>query len=396
MKPIWRVSSDMPVSNLSMESRKIKENIYSIKENISTDTWDYVLSVSIFPDFLKQFYGLDIKFRLFVQNVFRWRINLDYSLDIPFTVVSGIKFYPLAWYYINGFSEVNLLNRFFTAYYLCSGKLDYFAINVQRDLDKKEDNIKIAKEEFKKAKKLYSKKEYLRASDILCDILTSCKNFEAPRRLYEEIKNMMDKAAQQINEFDFCKITYARGYINYYNAKYKEALNDWKKYISFKGENEEIREYINKINLEISLRKFEKRERNLQLKSDKLCKDGIKKYNERNWIDCIKKMESLEGLVTENVFSKTVEYHNKAKEYINKAVTQLSKNIESGENLKEIIPEKSKNFKLFADNKYMEGLVLYARGKYYEAQRLWELVLRFNPEHKKAKIALGKLKKFLI
>jgi predicted negative regulator of RcsB-dependent stress response len=48
-----------------------------------------------------------------------------------------------------------------------------------------------------------------------------------------------------------------------------------------------------------------------------------------------------------------------------------------------------------ANDKYMEGLVLYAQGKHYEAQRLWELALRFNPNHKKSKIALSKLKDFI-
>jgi hypothetical protein len=51
----------------------------------------------------------------------------------------------------------------------------------------------------------------------------------------------------------------------------------------------------------------------------------VKKYDERKWVGCIKKMENLQKFVTENNFSKTVEYCDKAKEYINKSVVELSK-----------------------------------------------------------------------
>jgi tetratricopeptide (TPR) repeat protein len=48
-----------------------------------------------------------------------------------------------------------------------------------------------------------------------------------------------------------------------------------------------------------------------------------------------------------------------------------------------------------ANKQYNEGLVMYAQGKYYDAERLWELSLRLNPNHKKARIALHKLRNLL-
>jgi tetratricopeptide (TPR) repeat protein len=101
-------------------------------------------------------------------------------------------------------------------------------------------------------------------------------------------------------------------------------------------------------------------------------------------------MESLEKFAAENNFSKTVEYHDKAKEYINKAVAELSKNIGRSKSSKEITYEKSEYDEFAANDKYMECL-----GKYYEAERSWELALRLSPNHKKSKIALRKLKSFL-
>ena len=45
-----------------------------------------------------------------------------------------------------------------------------------------------------------------------------------------------------------------------------------------------------------------------------------------------------------------------------------------------------------ADKKYREGLILYAKGKYYEAERMFELTLRLNPNHQRAINALKHLK----
>ncbi|MDR3195709.1 MAG: tetratricopeptide repeat protein, partial [Endomicrobium sp.] len=185
---------------------------------------------------------------------------------------------------------------------------------------------------------------------------------------------------------------YARSYVNYYNAKYKEALNDWKKYTSFKGENGEIKEYCDKIDSEIKVAELEKRELELTLQAEKLYEEGIKKYDEGKWVGCIKKMENLQKFATKNNFSKTVEYYDKTKKYINKAVIELSKNVENVGNSKIIATERADYDEFAANDKYTEGLVLYAQGKYYEAERSWELALRLNPNHKKAKIALRKLK----
>ena len=45
-----------------------------------------------------------------------------------------------------------------------------------------------------------------------------------------------------------------------------------------------------------------------------------------------------------------------------------------------------------ADVKYREGLSLYAKGKYFEAERMWELTLRLNPNHIRAQTALNHIR----
>ncbi|MDR3253375.1 MAG: hypothetical protein LBT07_00200, partial [Endomicrobium sp.] len=103
-------------------------------------------------------------------------------------------------------------------------------------LNKQMIDLKDAEKKFKTAKDLYNKKEYLKATDALSGIILL--GYDSPRHLYKEIVDMMKKTINNNDELDFAKLTYARAYVAYYNANYKEALNEWLKYISFKGETE--------------------------------------------------------------------------------------------------------------------------------------------------------------
>lgn len=319
-----------------------------------------------------------------------------------FSIGTGIKISFLYLDYTVDFSKIGLINNFTIVYKFKRKRADKFIVNgIHCTADKNKEDIKLAEEKFKRAKSLYYKREYFRASDLLADILALYPDLESPKHFYRKIRDMMEKTASQNDTFDFGEITYARSYINYYNAKYVEALSDWKKYINFRGEEiEEIEEYLDKIKSEIKVAELEKRELELGSQAEKLYEEGVKNYSEKKWVDSIKKMENLKKFLAENNFSKTVEYCDKANEYINKAVAELSKNIKDVKKVKNAGNKKSDSSsrkidydKAAADEKYKEGLILYAQGKYYEAERSWELALRLNPGHKKAKIALLKLSK---
>ena len=255
-----------------------------------------------------------------------------------------------------------------------------------------------AKKKFNKAKKLYNKGEYLRATDMLSEITVSYPNYKPPMSLYIKIQDDMDKTATSREEPDFSKLTYAKGYCAYYKAEYNDALNEWTKYIQFVGRNYEITEYMNKINSMLKLKDFISRESELDAKANEMLDAGIAKYEASKWILCIKDMEALQKFVTENKFSGTDEYYNKAKEYIDLSVKELTKKVKATK--KETKPKepetKAENKpeidEIEAEKKYNEGLMLYAQGKYLEAERTWELTLRLNPNHQKAKIALSRLR----
>ncbi|GHT49169.1 hypothetical protein AGMMS49936_11810 [Endomicrobiia bacterium] len=96
-------------------------------------------------------------------------------------------------------------------------------------------------------------------------------------------------------------------------------------------------------------------------------------------------MEKLKQFTIKNNFSKTLEYYGKAKEYISKSVAELTKTMSKNK-----ITEQGKAE--YDGQEKVEYDEIAADKKYYEAERSWEFALRLNPDHKKAKVALKKLK----
>ncbi|MDR0723719.1 MAG: hypothetical protein LBF23_00825 [Endomicrobium sp.] len=310
-----------------------------------------------------------------------------YSRHITFG--AGVDIYKFTLDYAADFSEIDLINRFMLIY-RWGQKSDALLKEAKKALAEELSSLKTAQEEFKKAKELYNNKEYLKATDKLSKIIVSYPNFESSHHFYNETIRLMKSNSKDQN-LNFADKYYAKAYIEYYNMNYKEALQEWIKYIAFAGTNAEILEYKDKIDTILKLQKFEERENELTFKAQQLLKDGIEFYNLKQWVHCIKKMESLKKFVSKNGLSKSVEFYDKAKEYINKCVFELSNTMLLANANNNSLEEKVKYDEVTADEKYREGLVLYAQGKYYQASRKWELTLRLNPNHKKAKIALSRI-----
>jgi tetratricopeptide (TPR) repeat protein len=111
-------------------------------------------------------------------------------------------------------------------------------------------------------------------------------------------------------------------------------------------------------------------------------------------------MEKLQNFVITSNITSSFNYYQKAKDYIDKAVYNLSLTLKQGNTVQAQTERKENLIKTeiieidekTADIKYREGLSLYAKGKYFEAERMWELTLRLNPNHIKAQTALAHIR----
>jgi tetratricopeptide (TPR) repeat protein len=354
-------------------------------------------TVNVYADLKYEDEFLDVYAGLAYIIAGKYALRAGYYAE-HFTFGFGVEVFGAVFDYSADFSEMDFIHRFGISYKWGSKKnKDALYAEAKEALDREKLTLKEAEVKFNKAKKFYNAGQYLRASDLLSTIIVSYPNFESPLHFYNKIDGDMRKIAYSDDELDFGKYTYAKGFCAYYKTDYKDALNQWDKHLQFAGDNEEIKEYYDKINDALKLEKLRLREEALDKEALAMLEKGIAEFKAQNWISCIKAMEKLQKFVKENNFSKAIEYYSKAKDYIDKSVAELTKLIKNDKKSQGASEDVLQGAKREIDEegagkKYNEGLVLYAQGRYFEAERAWELALRLNPDHQKAKIALSKIR----
>ncbi|MBI5574571.1 MAG: tetratricopeptide repeat protein [Elusimicrobia bacterium] len=251
---------------------------------------------------------------------------------------------------------------------------------------------------FKEAKKYYKKKWYLTSTDKFTEILLKYPEYQMAMDYYENIRaDMKDIAAQRLTT-DLEKLSYAKGYVSYYEQKLPDAVSEWEKTLRLNPKREELESYIRNVKEKLKDAGRLAKENELDEKIKRLFDEGLNNFNGKSWIGCIKKMENVQQICRDEQFPKSLDWHGRAQEYITKSVEELSKL--AVRPAKPVVPEKPAEVEpeidvAGAEKKYSEGLVLYAQGKLFDAVQKWGVAVSMNPNHEKARRAFQKAKKEL-
>lgn len=315
----------------------------------------------------------------------------------------GVDISDLTINYSADFNEIDLINRFSLSYrwmpkkkYKINDGLDIEAKNVLAE----EKISKIEAEKmFAKAKKFYSNGQYLYATENLQKLIVKYPNHESSMFFYQKIKKKMKEDSVSMLVSDFSSYTYASGYVNYYEGNYYQCAKEWMKYLQFDKENKEIADRLKQVNNILANELLKQQKIAFEKQANELLQIGIDKFNKKQWISCIKQMEKLQIFVQTSKFTTSFNFYEIAKDYIDKSVAELMvtvQKIKAESSNKESIQIQSNEIQEIdektADIKYREGLSLYANGKNVEAERMWELTLRLNPNHTRAINALNRLR----
>ena len=297
--------------------------------------------------------------------------------------------------YSMDFNELDLINRFSLAYRW--GKKQKSKNEVEKEaqaaLNQERISQQQAQDMFDKAKDFYNKKQYLYSTDILQKIIIDYPNYDSPNIYCNKIKKMMKEKSSSSYDSDFDEYAYWSGYKNYYEGNYNQCLKEWMKYLQFDNTNKEINEYYNKVNKIVTDSIEEQKKKHFEYEVNTLLKNGIILYKNKQWVECIKQMEKVQSFVKNSQYTNTsFNYYSSAKEYIDKSVKEITKSLKNTKTTQKNIQEEFIVDEKLADEKYKEGLILYAKGKYYEAERMFELTLKLNPNHQKAINALKYLR----
>jgi predicted outer membrane repeat protein len=274
------------------------------------------------------------------------------------------------------------------------GRIGYgFYLGANMNLGKSKQNISLDLEQkLIEAQELANTKQYLKATDLLFEIIDLYPEYGAALDLKMEIQSKIKFNLSNSNRTKADDVIYAKAYTNYYQNNLESALSEWYRYIQYRVDNTEVLDYYNRINDKVSKQKkadvLRKDIHRAELKANQMLKEALKKYDAQMWKQCIDDMEKLLDFTFKYVLEKPEFYRQKATHYIEICIEQLSLNLDNDQGKQSVgINEKE------AEESYTNSLFLYSEGKYIEAQRALELTLRLNPKHKKAAAALLNLEK---
>jgi len=195
---------------------------------------------------------------------------------------------------------------------------------------------------------------------------------------------------------------YFQGIDYYAEGEFSKAIKEWDEVLSLDPEHREAKEYKEKAKDKISIGAPVEKERKVALKGreeekiETYYKQGINYYLAGEFREAIGQWQEVLRLEPS---------HKGAREYIAKAKERL-KMTEEGvgeyspykEEIEEYVKELEKasptdkeKEELIATH-YQDGLIAYAHGDLSQAMKEWQIVLKLDPEHKKARRALIKLR----
>ena len=354
------------------------------------DTFTISLDIKNEDTYNELFAGLEYKL------MEKYAIRCGYYPE-HITAGFGINISVFTINYSIDFNELDLINRFSLAYRW--GKREKSKNELEKEAQAALNQDRLSQQQaqnmFDKAKEFYNKKQYLYSTDILQKIIIDYPNYDSPNIYCNKIKKMMKEKSSSSYESDFDEFAYWSGYKNYYEGNYDQCLKEWMKYLQFDNINKEINEYYNKVNKIVTDSIEEQKKKQFEYEANTLLKNGIILYKNKQWVECIKQMEKLQSFVKDSQYTNTsFNYYSSAKEYIDKSVKEITKSLKNTKTAQKNVQEEREEIIIderLADDKYKEGLILYAKGKYYEAERMFELTLKLNPNHQKAINALKHL-----
>ena len=237
-----------------------------------------------------------------------------------------------------------------------------------------------------------------------------------------DAKSYLEKIAERMKMIETEKIKSLdeEGDFYFNKEKYEDAIEVWEKILALDSKNQEAKLKINKaytklkeIEQEKKKKLAEERTKEIRKKTEKLYIESISLINQKKYWEAREKLASLLKLNPKHqkakesldniheILGKRLYFLGRKKEKQNnlngalrnykQAQQLIPKNKEVREAIKRLEKSMAKEKEIQAQESYDKGLDAYSEGKLQEAINLWKQVLKYDPEHLKAKRALERV-----
>jgi len=249
---------------------------------------------------------------------------------------------------------------------------------------------------YKEALRSYKKKRYLKAGDLLRQVLKITPDYKDADKYFSIIESKMYKNSDITSGADAATLAYANGYINWWDNKVRKAMNEWEKFIALKPKNTEVPEYMKKAKKILEMQAQKEYQEKVLKEIKETFRRGENKLKAKDYVSAIKVFEKVIRICNEKPILESDDWKAKSQKKIEQCLEELKKLTLATKKKKKKVKEKKEIIDAQAAQRhYTAGLVSYAQGRLREAIREWDLALRLNPYHEKARLAKERAEKEL-
>ncbi|PKN02084.1 MAG: hypothetical protein CVU77_01300 [Elusimicrobia bacterium HGW-Elusimicrobia-1] len=247
---------------------------------------------------------------------------------------------------------------------------------------------------YAKAVSNYNKKNYLKSYEGIRKIISVNPDFKNVKFYDNNITEDMRGTAVADTIPDMEKLSYAKGFTAFYFDKnIAEASRQWERVLAINPRRVEVSDYLKNAKAILDALERDRRIAEITARLAALYGAGEKEFDAKKYVPSIKEWEKVVDLARkESDVPEAPAWETKARDAIKKALEEIEKLAarrraapKAEEPAK---PEAAVVVDEAAANRYyQEGMVAYAQGRLREAVRSWDLALRMNPGHDRARKA---------
>lgn len=248
---------------------------------------------------------------------------------------------------------------------------------------------------YAKAVSNYNKKNYLKSYEGIRKIISVNPDFKNVKFYDNNITEDMRGTAVADTIPDMEKLSYAKGFTAFYFDKnIAEASRQWERVLAINPRRVEVSDYLKNAKDILEALERDRRIAEITARLAALYGAGEKEFDAKKYVPSIKEWEKVVDLARkESDVPEAPAWETKARDSISAALAEIEKLAKKpptappkGSEPKKPEPEAVID-EAAANRYYQEGMVAYAQGRLREAVRSWDLALRMNPGHDRARKA---------
>lgn len=247
---------------------------------------------------------------------------------------------------------------------------------------------------YSKAVSNYNKKNFLKSYEAVRKVVAMSPDYKNIKFYDDSITSDMRSTSLADTIADVETLSYAKGFAAFnFDKNLSEAARQWERVLAINSRRAEVIEYLKNAKSILDADALARRIAEITARLAALYAAGEKEFDVKKYVQSIKEWEKVVDLARkESDAPESPAWEAKARDSISAALIEIEKLSKKPPAAPPKVAAKKTEPEAVIDEAaanryYQEGMVAYAQGRLREAVRSWDLAIRMNPGHDRARKA---------